>query len=370
MGRLVLVLVLMTACSTVAPRASTVTPSPSPAATQQPSPMPSRSDFLAIVGGPKNSSVSLVASDGTVVATAAVDLPTFRMHAQMSWTSASRRGLYYLDGSEVRFLAPDGSTGTATRIALGVSEQAGFAVSPDDASIAVSVFSYTPLPDGSYKGMRLYVEDLNGGGHHVDIFSSTTVAEFPVGWTGGRLILAVSEPRCCSAPTANPYDATSYHVVDPATGSRLASLCNSGSGPQGPIEPIGAVCYHPNAAHTYERWDGGSFDAPAAPPAPTQYPNALSPDGTRLAGSFCCNERKGLMAIAGPRGAWDWLTEPGSVLGWLDSEHIVIQQIDTPALSVIELGPSVGTGRLSTIRFSTQIAPGGSYLGAFPAAVT
>ena len=332
--------------------------------------MPSRSDFLAIVGGPKNSSVSLVASDGTVVATAAVDLPTFRMHAQMSWTSASRRGLYYLDGSEVRFLAPDGSTGTATRIALGVSEQAGFAVSPDDASIAVSVFSYTPLPDGSYKGMRLYVEDLNGGGHHADIFSSTTVAEFPVGWTGGRLILAVSEPRCCSAPTVNPYDATSYHVVDPATGSRLASLCNSGSGPQGPIEPIGAVCYHPNAAHTYERWDGGSFDAPAAPPAPTQYPNALSPDGTRLAGSFCCNERKGLMAIAGPRGAWDWLTEPGSVLGWLDSEHIIIQQIDTPALSVIELGPSVGTGRLSTIRFSTQIAPGGSYLGAFPAAVT
>src|SRR5260370_14200200 len=35
---------------------------------------------------------------------------------------------------------------SATRIALGASEQAGFAVSPDDASIAVSVFSYTPLP--------------------------------------------------------------------------------------------------------------------------------------------------------------------------------------------------------------------------------
>src|SRR5260370_4142211 len=139
MGRLVLVLILRTPCSPVARRASTVTPSPSPAATPQPSPTPSRSDFLAIVGGPKNSSVSLVASDGTVVATAAVDLPTFRMHALMSWTSATRTRLYYLNaGSEVRFLAPDGTTGTVTRIALGASEQAGFAVNPDDASIAVA----------------------------------------------------------------------------------------------------------------------------------------------------------------------------------------------------------------------------------------
>src|SRR5713226_3673885 len=218
MGRLVLVLVLMTACSTVAPRASTVTPSPSPAATQQPSPMPSRSDFLAIVGGPKNSSVSLVASDGTAVATAPVDLAPFRMHAMMSWTSASRTRLYYLNaGSDVRYLAPDGTTGTATHIALGASEQAGFAVSPDDARIAVAVFSYTPLPDGAYKGMRLYVEDLSGGANHVDIFSSTTVAEFPIGWTSGRWILAVSEPGCCTTNTVNPYNDTSYHVVDPAT---------------------------------------------------------------------------------------------------------------------------------------------------------
>src|SRR5712692_2445696 len=106
MGRLLLVVVLLTACSTVVPRAATVTPSPSPVATPQPSPTPSRSDFLAIVGGPKNSSVSLMASDGTVVATAPVDLAPFRMHAMMSWTSASRARLYYLNGgSEVRFLA-------------------------------------------------------------------------------------------------------------------------------------------------------------------------------------------------------------------------------------------------------------------------
>jgi hypothetical protein len=254
MGRLILVVVLLTACGAVASRpAASATPSPPHvAATPQASPTSSRSEFLAIVGGPKNESVSLVASDGTIVATAAVDLAPFRMHALMSWTSASRARLYYLNaGSEVRFLAPDGTNGTATRIALGASEQAGFAVSPDDTRIAVAVFSYTPLPAGSYNGMRLYVEDLSGGGHHVDIFSSPTVAEFPVGWTSGRLVLAVSEPRCCDGQPRNPYDATSYHVVDPASATRLASLCNNSGGPEGPIEPIGAMCNHPTAQRRF-----------------------------------------------------------------------------------------------------------------------
>ena len=148
MGRLLLVVVvLLTACAAAAPpRTASVSPSPA-TATPQASPTPSRSAFLAVVGGPKNSSVSLVASDGTVVATAAVDLAPFRMHALMSWTSASRTRLYYLNaGSEVRFLAPDGTSGSVTRIALGASEQAGFAVSPDDARIAVAIFSYTFAP--------------------------------------------------------------------------------------------------------------------------------------------------------------------------------------------------------------------------------
>jgi hypothetical protein len=367
MGRLLLAVLLLTACVTVVPRTATNTRSPA-AATPEASPSPSRSPFLAVVGGPKNSSVSLVASDGTVVATTNVDLAPFRMHVLMSWTSASRARLYYLNGgSEVRFLAPGGTTGSVTRIAVGASEQAGFAVSPDDASIAVAIFSYTPLPEGSYKGMRLYVEDLNGGGHHADIFSSTTVAEFPVGWTSGRLVLAVSEPGCCKAQPVNPYDATSYHVVDPATGTRLASLCNSSQGPEGPIEPIGAICYHPYQAPTYQRWDGSPFDAPAAVPNPTEFLNALSPDGTQVAvGSVGGN-----MWIYGPRSGGDPLNELGYVWGWLDEEHLVIQRLDTPALFVFEVIASAPTAaRRWTIPAIAEISSGGAYLGTFPPAVT
>ena len=368
MGRLILVVVLLTACGSVVPRAATVTPSPSPAATSQPPPTPSRSDFLAIVGGPKNTSVSLVASDGTVVATAPVDLPAFWMHTQMSWTSASRTRLYYLDGSEVRFLAPDGSTGLATKIALGPTEQPGFAVSPDDASIAVSVFSYTlvsgPPASATYKGMRLYVEDLHGGGHHVDIFSSTTVAEFPIGWTSGRLILAVSGPNCCRARTINPYDATSYHVVDPATGTRLASLCEVGAGPEGPVEPAGVICM--KTEPEFLRWDASHFLAPAAISDPTPFLNALSPDGTRVAGS----QGQASIRIWGPRGSGGAIEESGYVVGWLDNDRIVFEQLTNHALSVAKIVPGVTSTRLWDVGAIAEIAGGGVYLGTFPAAVT
>jgi hypothetical protein len=317
--------------------------------------------------------ISLIASDGTVVATAPVDLAQFRMHALMSWTSASRTRLYYLNGgSEVRFLAPDGTTGTVTRIALGAGEQAGFAVSPDDARIAVAIFSYTPLPTATYTGMRLYVEDLQGGGHHVDIFSSTTVAEFPVGWTSGRLVLAVSEPRCCQAQPGNPYDASSYHVVDPATGTRMVSICDGSLGPEGPVEPIGATCHNPPFHNpAYQRWDGSSFDVPAAVPDPTaQFPNALSPDGSRVAGSPCCDPAQGRLATFGPSGYWDWLNQSGYVLGWLDGKHIVIQQINAPALSVVEIAEwSIVAAERSAVSVS-ELSPGGSYLGTFPPAIS
>src|SRR6266851_1501889 len=187
------------------------------------------------------------------------------------------------------------------------------------------------------------------------VCTSRTFAEFPVGWTTGHLILAVSEPRCCPAEPGNPYDASSYHVVDPATGSRLFTVCDQSVGPMGPIEPIGAVCYHPGQAPTYQRWDGSPFDAPAAIPNPDQFPNAVAPDGSRVAGG----QAGFRMVIFGPRGAWNWLNQTGVVLGWLDSDRIVYRALNGFPLSVLELDTKA----------SAEIAPGGSYLGTFPTAL-
>jgi hypothetical protein len=47
-------------------------------------------------------------------------------------------------------------------------------------------------------------------------------------------------------------------------------------------------------------------------------------------------------------------------LGWLDDVRLVIQQNNTPALSVLNL---------SSILVS-ELAPAGAYLGTFPAALT
>ena len=198
----------MIACScdvtiTPGPAAATVSPS---AGTASASPSPGSAPTLAVITGPTGT-LRLAGSDGTVRATTTYEVAPFRPHRFMSWTSVSLTTLYYLNGgSEVRFLKPDGTTGSATRIAVGAGEQAGFAVDPTDRRIAVAVFAYTPAPADSqgvaqptYKGMRLYVEDLQGGGHRVDIFSSATVAEFPIGWATGNVILAVSTPFCCQA---------------------------------------------------------------------------------------------------------------------------------------------------------------------------
>jgi hypothetical protein len=266
--------------------------------------------------------------------------------------------VYYLDGSQVRFIGPGSASGVATNIALGAYEQAGFSVSPDDQRIAVSVLSYASAPVGPenppYKGMRLYVEDLNGGGHHLDIFSSATVAEYPIGWTGGRLVVAVSTPWCCQAAQLNPYAATSYHVVDPSTGNRLVSLCDNRIGPEGPIETVGVFCAKVNAGPEFYRWDGSQFAAPGAVPNPSQYLNAMSPDGTRVASGGQP------IRIWGPPGTSLALRESGYVFGWIDANRIVFGRSDNTNLSVLDL--TSGT--------SVDLTAIGLYLGTFPAALT
>lgn len=377
MRRSGLALLFLAACSSAGP--VTVPSASHSPATSSPagSPSPAQSSAYAIVfvpgPSPFDSTISVIDNKGQVVASAPFDIGLYqpawqarpgsvKPNSVMSSTSASRTRLYYLyGGSEVRFIALDGSTGTATRIALGSYEQAAFAVSPDDTRIAVAVFRYSPPPvstpsaSPTYKGMRLYVEDLQGGGHHVDIFSSATVAEFPIGWTSGRLVMAVGNPFCCFARILNPYGATSYNVVDPATGMRLGTLCTNGSGPIGPLEPAGAMCLEGSAAPEFQRWDGGPFAAPGPISDPTQYLAGLSPDGTRVAVGG------NPITIWGPSGSSDsFAAASGYVFGWLDDQHIVFRRPDANGLWVLDINT----------RASLSISAVGSFMGTVPAAIT
>jgi hypothetical protein len=278
----------------------------------------------------------------------------------MPWTSATRTKVYFLSGgSDVHYLAPDGTSGAVTRISLTANQQAGFSVSPDDKRIAVAILTYTPSGSQTvsnpptYDGMRLYVEDLVGGGHHRDIFASTQVAEFPIGWISGQLLMAVSKPVCCQLLSVNPYGATEYHVVDPATGNRLVNLCASSVGPVGPVEPIGTACWEETGGPRFQRWDGSSFPAPGAMPSPLQYLVALSPDGVKVAYG---GDRIRIMSGGGPD---DLLAVGGFAEGWLDSYHLVYEPVGG-TITVFDF----------MSRTTVNLASSYSYLGTFPAAIS
>jgi hypothetical protein len=321
--------------------------------------VPTRSQVFAILGRPSNI-LSVVGSDGTNAFGALMGpRSAFEAHALIATVSATAKFVYYLDGSRVRFVGPGDVSGFATTtITLGPYDQAGISVSPDDQRIAVAVLSYSPAPPGPYnppyKGMRLYVEDLNGGGHHLDIFSSPTVAEFPIGWTAGKLVMAVTSPWCCQTSQINPYAATSYHVVDPATGNRLVSLCDGTSGPVGPVEPGGAICLTARAFSKLQRWDGTTVVPPATIVDPTRYQNAMSPDGTRVAVGGDD------IRIWGPAASTTFTGSSGDVLGWLDADRIVFQRRGANTVSMVDLK--------SGARVDSSVD--GGYVGTFPAALT
>jgi hypothetical protein len=173
----------------------------------------------------------------------------------------------------------------------------------------------------------MYVEDLAGGGNHVEIFSASNgLAEWPVGWRDGDLIVAVG-PTVVQNTFPNPYNAgnsgtaanDAYHVVDPATGNRLAVIGSDCS--FGPLTLAGTGCSTTGGAANL-MWDGQrrSFVRPA-----DVAPGPVSPDGTQMAGM----EQRAPFVIdllsASGRSASG---ANGNPLGWIDATHLVFATLN------------------------------------------
>jgi hypothetical protein len=267
--------------------------------------------------------VELVAPDGHVAATQVASLPSIMPRGLIAPTplvSSSDTRLYFLNGdSEVRFLKPDGATGVATQLPGSGQVHAAFAVSPDDRRIAVSLLDYSTQPIH----LRMYVEDLAGGGNHVDIFTATNgIAEWPVGWRDGNLVVAVG-PIAVQNVWPNPYNAgnagapgpnDAYHLVDPATGNRLAAVgsdCNFGA-----LTLAGTGCRTATGAADL-RWDGQRHGF--ARPDNVE-PGPVSPDGSRMAGAGQQPPFPIVLLSASTSGA---AGVDGNPLGWLDDGHLV-----------------------------------------------
>jgi hypothetical protein len=279
-----------------------------------------------IIDGGTTYSISLVGVEGNVGATV-----TGRKRSQpagvlvqMPNVSASATRLYYLDGdSSVMFLRPDGTSGPATTIAVDSNSAAVFSVSPDDTRIAVAVITF-PYPAKT----RIYVEDLAGGGHHVELFSSGTVLEWPVGWHQGHLVIAVGvnvAPQ--NAWDGFIYGSHGYHVADASTGTRLATVCDGYSAYAPPV-PAGTVCATaPN--YIVSDWSGTTRPAPGDSGCSG---GALSPDGSMIAD---CQGSPPVVTIVVGDGTRIATQYSGTPLGWIDNTHFVLSAANSD-LSIVD----------------------------------
>lgn len=266
-------------------------------------------------------------------------------------TSISATHVYFLDGeTEIKSLAPDGAVAVVQNINAPANSQVVFAVSPDDRRIAVSVITLAtgPLPATSFSD-QMYVADLASGLNRVDIYSSTQLAEWPVGWHQGALVVAIGSSDIGTYD--NPYGATGYYVVDPATGRRVASLdCAFGllvEGGSACATGWCAIFEGPCVPGTLARqaWDGTKtgFGLPAGSPAQIVRNGLvihLSPDGTRLAAEVVTDQQAGKVStLLFQNRAAGIIADGVSPQGWLDNTHLVVSSGSAVEIVDVAGGP-------------------------------
>jgi hypothetical protein len=258
-----------TASRSASPSASaSAAGSPSAAPASSPSPPPVTGAYGVLYGSQAASSytVSIIGVDAKVVASAQVSTPPLATCANAAAAltsppvSMSNSRVYFEDAQgAVHYLGPNGDTGTATTVpAPSTSRRAMFSVSPDDSRIAVIVDDF----NSSGASTRLYVENLSGGGNHLDLFSETgAYSLWPVGWHGTNNLVLAKTPSCTQGGGPFCCGPLELHVVDPATATRRFTLGSSSSCLiAGSPSPAGVVCENNGSFSqgTWLNWTAGT----------------------------------------------------------------------------------------------------------------
>ena len=294
------------------PPASSTTPAPS--APASPAPLTGVFAVLSTTTSADNYTVSIVGIDGKVVASTQTSSPIAVTCADAAGAvvpypiSTSDDRAYYMDAQGVvRFLTVQGDTGRATTVPIGGARRSTFAVSPDDRRIAVVVSDFT----SAGVTLRLYVEDLNGGTNHVDIFTSSgATGLWPIGWHGGNLVVA-KVPACSQGGGPFCCGPQELHVVDPATAERRFTVGNATCVITGAPSPAGAVCDDTKAAQDVVLdWSGASTRTFPVPGPMAAY---LSPDGRFVA----------LVSGTGTSVTGTSKTLQMQACGWIDANHLI-----------------------------------------------
>src|SRR6266851_4431473 len=324
---LLAVAMLMAGCGGQANHAATSpsskasgSPTTSPVAAGSPSPPASPvtlTGAFAVLATPTSAdtyTVTIVGADGKIVGSAAASSPTSVTCGGAAGAvvplpvSTSDDRAYYMDAQGVvRFLTVQGETGRATTVPTGGGRRSTFAVSPDDQRIAVIVDDFT----SSGVALKLYVEDLNGGTNHADIYSQANAFSlWPIGWHGTDNLVVAKVPACTQG--GGPFSASpiELHVVDPATAVRHFTLGGPTCVVAGAPSPAGVVCEDTSTSLLKQlTWTGGIVKTI---PLHNLEPAYLSPDGSSIA-----------VVGAGVTNIFVGGSKNFEACGWIDSTHMI-----------------------------------------------
>jgi len=262
--------------------------------------------------------------------------------------STTNDAVYYLNGQALMRMQPGGAPAHIRDLPGSPSTRMAYAVSPDDKRIAIAILTFattssSPSPTlPKYLGMKMFVEDLNGS-NHVDIFSSATVAEWPVGWHGSDLVIAIGAGPYGFGGSLIPepyFAAAGIHVADSATGQRRATLCG-GLPAVGLGTSRGILCAKGNGLGpttitpvpmALSDWKGQETDLGIS-----CINGGLQPAGDDIAcdtnsGGFVMNpdgEKQSFPAPSGPAvGFGDWY----SFVGWVGHDHLLLWSRAAPTV--------------------------------------
>jgi hypothetical protein len=231
----------------------------------------------------------MVAPNGTVAAGTSVAAPTVQSCGQDAGgavlqppVSATADKVYFRDGdTKIRYLTPTNQKGDATTVPGSATIVSFFSVSSDDQRIAVVV---EDLSAASTISLRLYVEDLIGGGHHADIYSTTTPKGktgstlWPMGWHQGLLVLAVVA-ACTFEPAG--LSPSEWHVSDAVTATRKVTIGGTCILSYWPA-PAGVACVDNGSSLQATAYDWNGKVIASIPITASDYQSGLSPSGARV----------------------------------------------------------------------------------------
>jgi hypothetical protein len=304
--------------------------------------------LVDLFGIPSQSTIALVAGDGSVAATIVAGrrkpIASAGGHAfDLPIVSTSVDSLYFLDGDSavVRLVLGQAKVRVAT-LPTGPGIEGTFAVSPDNTQLAYGLLDFNRRP----VHVQLGVIDLGAASQARVIFESDSDYVWPVAWHRGLIVLAHAygpyrESVAVAGPyQANPYGAISYHLVDPATAQRrvLLGQCTV----SGPLSAAGTACIQGGTLDwngTDRNWgtrNWGSISAAAS----------LSPNGSEVAAAEPADpSRLGIWRPDGTEATWVIGAGGNNWAGWLGPDLILTGSLTDagfqPALIPIRGGPAV-----------------------------